>query len=642
MTSTDSTTPAAADLVRDAVRSDIEQGTFGGRVKTRFPPEPNGYLHIGHAKAITVNFGIAAEFGGICNLRFDDTNPDTEDVEYVDGIIDDLAWLGFPVKGEPLYASDYFEQLLEWAEHLITAGFAYVDDQDGETISSQRGGYGRPGIESPFRDRAVDQNLDLFRRMRTGEFDEGTHVLRAKIDMQHENMQMRDPVMYRIRKLEHHRTGDTWKIYPTYDWAHGQSDAIEGVTHSLCTLEFDSHRPLYDWFLAHLPLPFEQPRQIEFARLELTFTVTSKRKLAQLVSDGTVDGWDDPRMPTLRGMRRRGYPAAAIRNFCGFIGVARTNSRHQIELFESFVRSHLNQRALRRMAVLNPVPLTITNWPTDEQGAADRRALRHRQQPGGRFRRHPPCCVQRTAVHRTRRLHGRPTEAVLPDGTGTRGSSARCLLRHVHRIRHRSRRQHHRGTCHVRPRHERRVSARWSQGEIDHALGIGRPCRRRHGRSVRPPVQRRGTRRSHRRPARRREPGIVASCSQRASSKPHSPTLLPAGSCSSSGWATSPRTPRLHCCSIAPSACATSGRKSRSGRNPQRLRPIKATATARSHRPEGGHHRRAPAGNGACRRAIGRCRWLCARHMWPLRDVGARGTARLELRPGTALRLRPV
>ncbi len=370
MTSTDSTTPAAADLVRDAVRSDIEQGTFGGRVKTRFPPEPNGYLHIGHAKAITVDFGIAAEFGGICNLRFDDTNPDTEDVEYVDGILHDLAWLGFPVQGEPLYASDYFEQLFEWAEHLITAGFAYVDDQDGETISSQRGGYGRPGIESPFRDRSVDQNLDLFRRMRIGEFDEGTHVLRAKIDMQHENMQMRDPVMYRIRKLEHHRTGNAWKIYPTYDWAHGQSDAIEGVTHSLCTLEFDSHRPLYDWFLAHLPLPFEPPRQIEFARLELTFTVTSKRKLAQLVSDGTVDGWDDPRMPTLRGMRRRGYPAAAIREFCGFIGVARTNSRHQIELFESFVRSHLNRRALRRMAVLNPVPLTITNWPSDEQGAA--------------------------------------------------------------------------------------------------------------------------------------------------------------------------------------------------------------------------------------------------------------------------------
>jgi glutaminyl-tRNA synthetase len=360
-----STDNQATDFVRDLVRADLDQGTFGGAVQTRFPPEPNGYLHIGHAKAICIDFGIAAEFGGRCNLRLDDTNPDTEDVEYVDAIIDDVRWLGFEVPEPVLYASDYFEQLYQWAEHLIEHGLAYVDDQDGDTISAQRGGYGKPGIESPFRTRSVDENLDLFRRMRAGEFADGARVLRAKIDMQHENMQFRDPVMYRIRRQHHHRTGDAWVIYPTYDWAHGQSDAIEGVTHSLCTLEFDSHRPLYDWYLEHLPLPGYQPRQTEFARLELTHTVTSKRRLATLVADGVVDGWDDPRLPTLRGLRRRGYPPAAIREFCSYIGVSRTNSRHQIELLESFVRAELNRTALRRMAVLRPLRVDITNWPAD-------------------------------------------------------------------------------------------------------------------------------------------------------------------------------------------------------------------------------------------------------------------------------------
>jgi glutaminyl-tRNA synthetase len=359
--------PASTDFVRDLVQRDIEEGTFGGRVQTRFPPEPNGYLHIGHAKAITLDYELAAEFGGVCNLRFDDTNPDTEESSYVEGILADLRWLGYE-PGEPLYASDYFEQLYEWAELLIQDGKAYVDDQDGDTIRAQRGGYGKPGIESPYRNRGVEENLHLFRRMRAGEFPDGTRVLRAKIDMQHENMQMRDPVMYRIRRGHHHRTHDAWVIYPTYDWAHGQSDAIEGVTHSLCTLEFDSHRALYDWFLEQLPLPYEQPRQTEFARLELTHTVTSKRKLATLVADGIVDGWDDPRMPTLRGLRRRGYPAAAIRDFCAFIGVARTNSRHQIELLESFVRNELNRTAQRRMAVLRPLRMIVTDWPTDQEG----------------------------------------------------------------------------------------------------------------------------------------------------------------------------------------------------------------------------------------------------------------------------------
>ena len=365
----DTSTAGGDDFVRELVRNELSNGVVN-RVITRFPPEPNGYLHIGHAKAITLDFGLAAEFEGRCNLRFDDTNPDTEDTEFVDAIIDDVRWLGYE-PGEPLYASDYFDQLYRWAEHLIEQRLAYVDDQDADTISAQRGGYGKPGVESPFRDRTPEENLELFRSMRDGECAEGSRVLRARIDMQHENMQLRDPVMYRIRNEPHHRTGDAWHIYPTYDWAHGQSDAIEGVTHSLCTLEFDAHRPLYDWFLEHLPLVGDAPRQTEFARLELTHTVTSKRRLAGLVHDGIVDGWDDPRMPTLRGLRRRGYPAAAIRDFCSYIGVSRTNSRHQIELLEWFVRDHLNRDALRRMAVLRPLRLVITDWPDGHVDTVD-------------------------------------------------------------------------------------------------------------------------------------------------------------------------------------------------------------------------------------------------------------------------------
>ncbi len=356
------------DFIRELAAADTAAGTFGGRVQTRFPPEPNGYLHIGHAKAITLNHSLAAEFRGVYNLRFDDTNPVAEEAEFVEGMIEDIGWLGCLPASEPLYASDYFEQLYQWAELLIERGLAYVDEQDAATISAQRGGYGRPGVESPYRNRPAEESLDLFRRMRAGEFPEGAKVLRAKIDMQHENMQLRDPVMYRILHERHHRTGDAWKVYPTYDWAHGQSDAIEGVTHSLCTLEFDSHRPLYDWYLEQLPLPGDQPRQTEFARLELTYTVNSKRVLSKLVADGIVDGWDDPRMSTLRGLRRRGYPPGAIREFCAFIGVARTNSRNEIELLESFVRRELNATAQRRMAVLRPLRVVITNWPTDEAG----------------------------------------------------------------------------------------------------------------------------------------------------------------------------------------------------------------------------------------------------------------------------------
>ena len=365
-----STTPVSSssganDFISDIIRADNEQGTYSGRVQTRFPPEPNGQLHIGHAKAITVDFDSAQNFGGICNLRFDDTNPDTEETEFVDAIIADLRWLGFE-PANVFYASDYFEQLYEWAEYLIGKGLAYVDEQDGETISAQRGGYGKPGIDSPFRDRPIEENLDQFRRMRAGEYADGSRVLRAKIDMNDENMQLRDPVLYRIRRGHHHRTHDAWVIYPTYDWAHGQSDAIEGVTHSLCTLEFVSHRPLYDWCLEQLPLPYEKPKQIEFARLELTHTVTSKRRLAKLVTEGILDGWDDPRMPTLAGLRKRGYPASAIVAFCRDMGVSKTNARHAIEELESYVRRDLNKIAQRRMAVLHPIKLTITNWPAGQ------------------------------------------------------------------------------------------------------------------------------------------------------------------------------------------------------------------------------------------------------------------------------------
>lgn len=359
--------PVSSDFISDAITADLAAGRYGAKVQTRFPPEPNGYLHIGHAKAITVDFEMAKKFGGVCNLRLDDTNPDAENPEFVQSIIDDIAWLGYE-PANVFHASQYFQQLYDWAEYLIEQGLAYVDDQDGEAISAGRGGFGKPGIESPYRNRSVEENLALFRQMAAGDFEEGSHVLRAKIDMNHENMQLRDPVMYRIRKAAHHRTGDKWKIYPLYDWAHGQSDAIEGVTHSICTLEFDTNRALYDWFLDHLPLTQDQPRQYEFARLELTYTVTSKRRLKKLVDDSVVTGWDDPRMPTLRGLRRRGYPAKAIRDFCISTGITRTNSRKAIEELESFVRRELNATALRKMAVLRPVKLTLTNWPKDENG----------------------------------------------------------------------------------------------------------------------------------------------------------------------------------------------------------------------------------------------------------------------------------
>ncbi len=371
MSETEGTTePQSIDFIREKINADNASGKFGQRVQTRFPPEPNGYLHIGHAKSICLNFGIAEDYDGVCKLRFDDTNPEAEDQSFVDGIIEDIAWLGFD-PDDIVYASDYFDQLYDWAESLIERGLAYVDDQDAETISENRGGFTTPGVDSPWRGRSPEENLTLFRGMRDGAFADGEKVLRAKIDMNHENMQMRDPVLYRIRRVHHQRTGDSWIIFPTYDWAHGQSDAIEAVTHSICTLEFDSHRPLYDWCLEHLELPHEQPEQTEFARLNLTHTVTSKRKLRQLVDDGVMSGWDDALMPTLRGVRRRGYPAAAIRAFMSHIGVAKTNSTHDIELLESFIRTELNRTALRRMAVLRPLKVVITNWPEGQEDARE-------------------------------------------------------------------------------------------------------------------------------------------------------------------------------------------------------------------------------------------------------------------------------
>ena len=375
------------DFIREQVRTDNAAGIYRGRVQTRFPPEPNGYLHIGHAKAVCLNFEVAAEHGGACRLRFDDTNPAGEDAAYADAIADDIAWLGYEPDGQAVHASDYFEQIYAWAEHLVREGLAYVDDQDAETISATRGDFRTPGTASPCRSRSVEENLSLLRDMRAGRFGGGSKVLRAKIDMAHPNMLMRDPVMYRIRHTAHFRTGTAWCIYPTYDWAHGQSDAIEGVTHSLCSLEFDAHRQLYDWYLEHLPLPGDRPRQYEFARLNLTHTVTSKRGLSALIEQGLVDGWDDPRLPTLRGLRRRGYPPEAIREFCAHIGVARVNGVHEVELLESFVRTHHNRTALRRMAVLRPLEVVIDNWP--EGRVEHRRAVNNPEDPAAGTREVP-------------------------------------------------------------------------------------------------------------------------------------------------------------------------------------------------------------------------------------------------------------
>ncbi len=362
---TESDASRPLDFIREMVAADIASGRDGGRVVTRFPPEPNGYLHIGHAKAICIDFGIAEEFGGRCNLRFDDTNPTREEQRYIDSIKADIRWLGFDWGEREFHASDYFGQLHDWAVHLIKEGNAYIDDQTAEEIRETRGTLTEPGTDSPYRDRPVEESLDLFTRMRKGEFPDGTRVLRAKIDMAAANLNLRDPVIYRILHAEHPRTGDAWCIYPMYDWAHGQSDAIEGVTHSLCDLDFENHRPLYDWFIEHLPVP-HRPRQTEFARGNITHMITSKRKLRKLVEGGQVTGWDDPRMPTLQGLRRRGFTPGAIRAFWSEVGVAKRETLIEIALLEHHLRNELNRTSERRMAVLNPLKVVITNYPEDQ------------------------------------------------------------------------------------------------------------------------------------------------------------------------------------------------------------------------------------------------------------------------------------
>ncbi len=376
--------PQPTDFIRAAVVEDLKSGRFD-RVHTRFPPEPNGYLHIGHAKAITIDFGIAQEFGGRCNLRYDDTNPVKEDVEYVDSIKEDIHWLGFDWEEREFYASDYFEQLYEWAVQLIKKGRAYVCDLSADEVREYRGTLIEPGRESPYRNRSVEENLDLFERMRQGEFPDGARTLRAKIDMASGNINLRDPVMYRIIHAAHHRTGDQWCIYPMYDFAHGQCDSIEGITHSLCSLEYEDHRPLYDWYLGALEI--YHPRQIEFARLNLSYTVLSKRKLLKLVNEGRVSGWNDPRMPTLSGLRRRGYTPEAIRDFCNRIGVAKNDSTIDVALLEHCLRDDLNRRALRKMAVLHPLRVVVENYP--EGRVEEMEAINNPEDPSAGTRKVP-------------------------------------------------------------------------------------------------------------------------------------------------------------------------------------------------------------------------------------------------------------
>ncbi|HEX73888.1 MAG TPA: glutamine--tRNA ligase/YqeY domain fusion protein [Dehalococcoidia bacterium] len=373
------------DFIRDIINNDLQTNKYGGQVHTRFPPEPNGYLHIGHAKAICLNFGIAADYNGLCNLRFDDTNPIKEEQEYIDSIIDDIRWLGFDWENRLYYASDYFEQMYEYAVQLIKAGKAYVDELSADEIRDYRGTLTHPGRHSPYRNRSIEENLDLFGHMRAGEFPDGSRVLRAKIDMASRNLNMRDPVMYRILHSEHPRTGDKWCIYPMYDWAHGLEDSIEGITHSICTLEFEDHRPLYDWFLDELGI--YHPHQIEFARLNLTYTVMSKRMLLELVQKGQVSGWDDPRMPTISGLRRRGYTPESIRNFSRRIGVAKTGSTIGIALLEHCLRQDLNKQAQRVMGVLRPLRVVIDNYPEDQVEELD--AVNNPEYPGAGTRKVP-------------------------------------------------------------------------------------------------------------------------------------------------------------------------------------------------------------------------------------------------------------
>ena len=416
-------TPAPSDFIRARIIEDNESGRFGGRVHTRWPPEPNGYLHLGHATAINLNFGIANDFSGLCNFRFDDTNPLAEEAEYVESQKEDTHWLGFDWGDRELYASDYFEQLYELAEQLVLAGKAYVDHLTGEEIREYRGTLTEPGRNSPYRDRSAEENLDLFRRMRAGELEDGTCVLRAKIDMASPNMNMRDPTIYRIRRASHHQTGDEWCIYPMYDYAHPISDSLEGITHSLCSMEYEDHRPLYDWFLDELNI--YHPQQIEFARFNITHTVLSKRRLITLVEDKHVNGWDDPRMPTIAGLRRRGYTPQAIRAFCDEVGINRTVALTEMGLLEHHLRTDLNIRAQRRMAVLNPLKVVIENFRKGKSTTSTLSTTRKTSpQEHEKYRSPGSCSSTATTSWKTRRGDSTGSHQIVRSGSGTATSSS--------------------------------------------------------------------------------------------------------------------------------------------------------------------------------------------------------------------------
>ncbi len=468
------------NFIEQIVEEDLRTGKHGGRVQTRFPPEPNGYLHIGHAKSICLNFGLAAEYNGLCNLRFDDTNPCKEEVEYVESIQEDVRWLGFDWGERLYYASDYFEQLYGWAVQLIRAGKAYVCDLSADEMRQYRGTLTEPGRNSPFRDRSMEENLDLFQRMRAGEFPDGSRTLRAKIDMAHPNLNMRDPVLYRILHAYHHRTGDQWCIYSMYDFAHGQSDSIERITHSICTLEFENHRPLYDWFIQTLGI--YAPQQIEFARLNLSYTVMSKRKLLELVKQGHVSGWDDPRMPTICGLRRRGYTPESIRTFCDRIGVAKFNSTIDVSVLENCVREHLNAVAPRAMAILRPLRVVIEDYP---EGRVEQLEAVNNPEDASAGTREDSFLPRR--LHRARRFSRGSSQAVPPARSRARSSPALCVRHQMRTSGQERARGNHRTPLHPRSRNARQATRRPS-GQRRHPLGLGPTRRAGRGASVRSPV----------------------------------------------------------------------------------------------------------------------------------------------------------
>ena len=577
--------PERGDFIREIVAADLREGRHADR-RHPLPPEPNGYLHIGHAKSICLNFGIAQEFGGRCHLRFDDTNPIKEEQEYIDAIEADVRWLGFDWGEHLYYASDYFEQLYEWAVHLIRAGKAYVDDLTADEIREHRGTFTEPGRESPWRDRPAEESLDLFARMRAGEFPNGARVLRARIDMASANINLRDPVLYRILHAEHPRTGDAWCVYPTYDFAHGQSDAIEGITHSICTLEFEDHRPLYDWLIDNLPVP-SRPRQYEFARLNLTHTVLSKRVLLRLVNEGHVRGWDDPRMPTLSGLRRRGFPAEGIRDFAAMIGVAKADSVVEVGMLEHAVRDVLNRTAPRRFAVLDPLKVVIENYP--EGQVEEMEVANNPEDPSAGSRRVP--FTRELWIERDDFMEEPARKFFrLAPGREVRLRSAYFVT--CTRGRQGRGRPGRGAALHVRPGHARRRRSRRPPPQGDPPLGVGRSRRARGGPALRPPLPEPVPRGRRPRPLRGPEPGL----------RDRAPGLLrgavarracrSARPCSSSGSATSAPIPTrrpARSCSTGRSPSGTPGRSCR--RRDGRTRPDREGRRAGRSRPSGSAQR---------------------------------------------------